>query len=219
MRPGTPRWHGRPTSGSAACSTGLRRRSSPWPSGRPRSSWTTSSGGWRRSRLAQDLGQAAVAHGAAGEHRREALLLERLRKMEALAGAHTHADERPCLLGVLDPLGDDVQVQALSELHDAADEVHARGGGPRVLDERPVDLEHVDREALEVAERRVAGAEVVHRQPDAERAQPLKARPRPLALVGEDALGDLEDEAVGGDAGHRERVPDLLDDLRIVELA
>ena len=48
-------------------------------------------------------------------------------------------------------------------------------------EERAVHLEDVDREAAQVGERRVAGAEVVHRQQDAERlqlVQPLRPRGR-----------------------------------------
>ena len=42
-------------------------------------------------------------------------------------------------------------------------------------DEAAVDLEHVDRQALEVGERGVAGAEIVHRDADVERLQSLRA--------------------------------------------
>ena len=48
----------------------------------------------------------------------------------------------------------------------------------RARDERAVDLHPVDREPAQVAERRVAGAEVVDGQPHAEVAQRPAARPR-----------------------------------------
>ena len=51
------------------------------------------------------------------------------------------------------------------------------------LDEGPVDLDHVDREAAKLAERREAGAEVVDRDAHAEVVELLElgARPSPVA--------------------------------------
>ena len=48
-----------------------------------------------------------------------------------------------------------------------------------VVDERLVDLQHVDRHVAQVAQRRVAGAEVVDRDPDAESGAARRGRPRP----------------------------------------
>src|SRR6476661_6301499 len=72
------------------------------------------------------------------------------------------------LVGRLDALGDDAEVQGLAEGDDRPGEGPVVG--PRVLgaDELPGDLQDVDREAAEVAERRVAGPEVVDRDPDPE---------------------------------------------------
>ena len=68
--------------------------------------------------------------------------------------------------------------------------------GLEAVHERAVDLDRVERQVLEVRERRVAGPEVVEDEPDAELAQ-RPQRPRPgLGLVHQDALGDLELEEV-----------------------
>ena len=66
-----------------------------------------------------------------------------------------------------------------------------------VLDERSVDLDRIEREAAQVAERRIASTEVVdcdaHSQP-AKRAEPIDGGRR----VGhQDAFGDLQGEACG----------------------
>ncbi len=58
--------------------------------------------------------------------------------------------------------------------------------------ERAVDLHLVDRQALEVAERRVAGAEVVDREHDAHLAQAAQDRARAHRVGDDHALGDLE---------------------------
>ncbi len=67
------------------------------------------------------------------------------------------------------------------------------------LHEGPVDLEAVERVATEVAERRVAGAEVVHGQGDADGVDVAEALHGELGLVDQQALGDLDAEAVGGE--------------------
>ena len=54
------------------------------------------------------------------------------------------------------------------ELQDRVDERRLVRSVGHAGDERAVDLEDVDRELAQVAQRRVAGAEVVDREPDAE---------------------------------------------------
>ena len=82
------------------------------------------------------------------------------------------------------------------------DRPHDRGiAGVRVhrRDERAVDLDLIELEPREVRERRVAGAEVVDRDADAERAQATDDRLR-LGRVGDDrALGDLQHQAIAGE--------------------
>ena len=64
---------------------------------------------------------------------------------------------------------------------------------PSRLDEGAVDLQRVEREAVEVGERGVAGAEVVEDEPDAQLAAAPPASPWRLPrLLDQDALGDLE---------------------------
>src|SRR5512139_4101765 len=67
--------------------------------------------------------------------------------------------------------GDDAQAQAARQLDYRAHDGGVVGVAVEVAHERAVDLQPVDGEALEIAERRVAGAEIVDRQPHAERLQ------------------------------------------------
>ena len=80
------------------------------------------------------------------------------------------------------------------------------------VDELAGDLEHVDREPAQVGQRRVPGAEVVDRDPDAEGLEPPEGRGRRLAVLHEDRLGDLQDETARVEARLGERRGDRVDD-------
>src|SRR5215213_9674774 len=69
--------------------------------------------------------------------------------------------QRTQLLGTLDALRDDAQTQRLSQAHDGVDDRGLLGVAAQPVDERAVDLQVVEPEPLEVAERRVARPEVV----------------------------------------------------------
>jgi hypothetical protein len=56
---------------------------------------------------------------------------------------------------------------------------HVVGAGDQAGDERAIDLQLVDRQAAQVAERRVAGAEIVDDDPHAHLVQALEAVHRP----------------------------------------
>ena len=59
-----------------------------------------------------------------------------------------------------------------------------------------IELQRVDRVALQVAERRIAGAEVVEVHGDADLAQPLEVLIDDVGVVDQHALGDLELQTV-----------------------
>ena len=73
------------------------------------------------------------------------------------------------------------------------------------VDERLGDLEDVQRQRVQVAQRRVARAEVVERQAHAELAQRVQRRDAALGVLEQLALGDLEHEVDGRDAGVLDR--------------
>ena len=88
--------------------------------------------------------------------------VHRAREVEALAQVAAEVAQRRPLLGELDALGHDVEVQRLAQRDDRAWPGPTASGVAPAAQERAVHLEDVDGEAAEVAQRRVAGAEVVH---------------------------------------------------------
>ena len=108
---------------------------------------------------------------------------------EALREAVVEADEVGGLLRGLDALGDArVAHHRRDRSHALHDRAHALLVQPR--HEAAVDLHDVHREPLQVRERRVAGPEVVDRDPDAER-------------------GDVVDEVLAGDLVDQHRLREL----------
>src|SRR5262245_66327733 len=85
------------------------------------------------------------------------LVIHRLGEQEALAETAPQLAEGVDLLGLLDSLGHDVEVQAVPERDDRAREARLIVLG---REERAVHLEDVDREAAQVRERGIAGPEV-----------------------------------------------------------
>ena len=88
------------------------------------------------------------------------------RKPWPLSQCSSWSSESSLLL--LDALGDRLDRERLAELHEGVDQRLALLVVLRAQDERPVDLQRVDGEPLQVSQRGVAGAEVVDRDPHAE---------------------------------------------------
>src|SRR5438270_6841774 len=148
-------------------------------------------------------------------------LLERQRRGEARALDQGAAEpgEGGTLLRGLDPLGDDRDAEAATDRDERLGEAGGLAVGAEVADEAAVDLEEVDGQAAELAEGRAAGAEVVEGEVD---PQPLQ-RPQPagdrLAVDAAAALGELDDQRVGGESRARERGPHGAADVAGDELA
>ena len=88
----------------------------------------------------------------------------------------------------------------------------------KIRAEALVDLDHVDREAPQVAERRVARTKVVDRDPDPQAFELAEAANRLLGLMGHHTFGDLQYQQLGrqpavlerkADRGHQARVRQL----------
>ena len=88
-----------------------------------------------------------------------------------------------------------------------------------VVHERLVDLDDVDREAAQVAQRRVARAEVVQGDADAQVADVTQRGGGQHRVGHQDRLGDFQDEPAGPDAGLVHGRGDLVDDAVAHELA
>ena len=92
------------------------------------------------------------------------------------------------------------------------------GRGSSAAHEALVDLDLVERRLLQIAERRVAGAEVVERQPHAERLQLGEGFVGGVAVGEEHALGDFKLQPLGAELVLAEHGGDGFDDRRVVEL-
>ena len=145
------------------------------------------------------------------------VLVHRSREEVALAERAPEVLQRGELFVVLDPLGDSAQAELVPDPHDRARQARFLGRAEQ-LDERAIDLEDVDWEAVEVAQRGVAGAEVVDRQRDAELAQCLQHTERLGALIDQHRLGDLEHERARFESGLAQDREDRRHQ-RIIELA
>ena len=125
--------------------------------------------------------------------------------------------QRLGLLGRLDPLDDHRQVERAGERDDRVQERRVGGLAAEVVDERLRDLEDVDREVAQVAERRVARPEVVEREPHAQVAQGVQLLDRAFGVAHRAALGDLERQRVRLDASSSASDSlDLVRDLRVL---
>lgn len=91
-------------------------------------------------------------------HRVSRVCGQRFRKQETLAGLTSELAQTGKLVGGFDALGLHTHVNALGERHDDPDDLRLRGD---LVDERPVDLERVGWQPLQIVQRRVAGAEVI----------------------------------------------------------
>ena len=90
------------------------------------------------------------------------------------------------LRGFLDAFGGGLDAERVGKLGDRVDDRARAVAGQQVLDEAAVDLELVEREALQIAQGRIAGAEIVERDANAERAQRMEQAQRRLAAFEED---------------------------------
>ena len=122
------------------------------------------------------------------------------------------------LLLQLDPFGDRLQLQRFAQRDHRARERRLRVASAHIVDERLVDLEDVDREALQVSERRVAGAEIVDRETNAERLERVQPLENRRALLHEHTLGDLEHEMARIEPAVAERAPHIVHHVLALQL-
>ena len=91
----------------------------------------------------------------------------------ALTEAAAHLPQALRLGEVLDPLGYSREAERVAEPQDRVDECFVRILPQELVDERLGDLQRLDRELGKTTQRRVAGAEVVDRQPASGRRRGL----------------------------------------------
>ena len=98
------------------------------------------------------------------------------------------------------PFGGRRHAERIGEAEHGADDRDAVGIDHHPGDEAAVDLEHVDRQALEIGEAGIAGAEIVHRDGRVERLQRFEHARRARRVLDDRAFGQLQRQPVAGQA-------------------
>ena len=127
---------------------------------------------------------------AVREPRRACLGVKRPREEEPLRLLASDARQQRCLLRGLHPFGDDAHLSAARQRNDHSHNRRAVGVGRDIANEGPVDLQGVEREALQVAQAGVAGAEVIHREKKSALLECAERLNRPSGIAHQAALGD-----------------------------
>ena len=126
--------------------------------------------------LAQRCARGSSAR--ALDERRDLVGTERAREQVALPQARAQRPQLVELARLLDALGDRFESQAPGRARRSTAPARPHPGPRRRRRRTTVDLEDVDGQPAQVAQRRVAGAEVVDREPDAEVSEPLQRADR-----------------------------------------
>ncbi|MNP23058.1 hypothetical protein D3C76_1157540 [compost metagenome] len=95
------------------------------------------------------------------------------------------------------PFADHFQVQGMGHGDDRLDDLAVFEAARHILQERAVDLQHIQWQALEVGKRRIAGAEVVDRQADALVTNALEQADGALDVAHQGVFGDLQLQVMG----------------------
>jgi hypothetical protein len=92
-------------------------------------------------------------------------------------------------------------VQRLAEADNARHDGRGLRAGAERVDERAVDLDLLDREAGEIRQAGIAGAEIVHGDRHAELIEASEGVKDRVGVLEDDAFGDLELQALGLEPG------------------
>src|SRR5436190_3344053 len=145
-----------------------------------------------RYRLA---GLARGLHGiAAGAANQPGIVADRQRFADEITLHRVAAlirKEAELLLG-FHALGDDGHLQAVAETDDGPDDRRRLRIPSEIDDEGAVDLDLVERKRLQVTQRGIAAAEVIHRYADPERLQPPQQCQTAIEILDQYAFGDLK---------------------------
>ena len=87
-----------------------------------------------------------------------------------------------------------------------------------VGNERAIDLDLIEREAAQIAERGVSRTEIIEREFDAERPQLVQQLMRLCVIAEQHALRDLELQAIGAEPRKAERVFDIFVEVALFKL-
>ncbi len=96
-------------------------------------------------------------------HGRDGVFVEGATEVVALHGAASETAQDEDVFGRFDPFDDADEVQVAAEIDDRLDDVAAGLFRRQARHEAAIDLDLVDRQAVDVTEAGIAGAEVVER--------------------------------------------------------
>ena len=136
----------------------------------------------------------------------------------ALHRMHAGGAQEEMLLGGLDAFRRHLHAQTAAEADHGVDD--GRGIG-RFFDrahEAGIDLELVEREAPQIEQARIAGAEIVERKAHADRLEAKHRQFRGVEVAQQRALGELELEPVGVEIGLGQDALDHFDEVGAAEL-
>src|ERR1700686_2157177 len=127
------------------------------------------------------------------------LAFERLRRHRpaeeiALPLFASHADQEIGGRAVLDPFGAHRQAELPAQSHGRADDGRIAGIGEQFEHEGAVDLQSIERKFLQIAQARIAGAEIIEHDADAERPYSSEGVEHALLVQQQNILGHLEFE-------------------------
>src|SRR5688500_1871589 len=162
-----------------------------------------------RVRSPDGISVQKVADGVARNRSREKIPLPLLTVQRA---------QLPQLLGCADPLGLRANADDLRQRKHRTNKTEIFFVGVHAADESAVDLDCIDRQTVEIAQRRVAGAEIVEVDLNSEVPYLREDCDRVGSLVDYRRFGDLEPKGGGRELCRLERVRDLIQQVRLREL-
>src|SRR5262249_42018510 len=147
-------------------------------------------------------------------------LLRRQRLVEqvALRLLALQQTQQLALLLRLHALRDDLEPEAVPQGDDRRRDRHPVGGVRHGGNERSVDLEGIDRQPRQVAQRGIAGAEIVDRDAYPHLLDGAQLPDVALDVLHEEALGDLQVEAVRLARMRGDLAPQHIYEIRLCEL-
>ena len=111
-----------------------------------------------------------------------------------------------------------LHVQGVGHRHHRVDDFGIVVVGAEHAHERSIDLEHVEWKAMQIAQGRVSGPEVVHVNLNLQILQARKHFGNRLRVLHDRALGDLEVQAASGYAGGAENPAHRIDETALRDL-
>jgi len=102
---------------------------------------------------------------------------------------------------LLNALRDDLEAKAVAKGNDGLDDCRIARAAGHITDEGEVDLQGADLKPLQIRERGIAGAKVIHGDTDSRRTKLGEELPGLMRIAHHDALGDLDREQLGWNLG------------------